>query len=385
MKDSLNEIKSLMKRMEETPNGGSNYLINESSIGRLNFNGKIEDFFNTIDIKKGFWVSLGYIQEYPLSKIYPELNKDEFNQGFSNLEQNSRFYGKMKNFINSPEFTNPSGRKYGGFKSMANVDFSSVLLTASYTFNWGNVSSLAKHFEKYRKGELDIRRKYGFGKPEDEYTMDDWRRKPEYKGLGLYPISTPMKNDDGSDRHYPYTNLANGDINLYNDNDVYGNNRLSKRKNGDEYQKQALKFGLADVSKQWKTYYIIDKQGEIDAVSNNLANLFSKPKGISKKFKVDTLQGEEKEFANEMNSFLYIRDRATKEWIIDNIAYIVGTGYDRTTGELLQGARWINPNIKEMFPDNIKQDELQTIIDNSISKSTKDVDDEIKSSMKSMI
>lgn len=382
MKNRLDEIKSLMRRMEEVPNGGSNFLM-ESSIGRLDFNGNIEEFFNTIDIGKGFWVSLGYIQNYDLTKIYPDKNRMSFNNEFSKIDKGSRLYGKMNKFMNSSEFLSPTGRKYAGLNSMKSHDFNSVLLTASYTFNWGDIVSLAKSYQARNEEEMQIRKKYGFGKDESEYPEDDWRRNPNYGGLGLMPQKEPKrKNPDGSEVKSPYTNKANTEINLFRDNDTYGNDRMSTRKDGTEYQKHAFKFSLNDVKKQWKTYYLIDNNGEIDGVENNLAYLFSKPTASKKADLESIINNDEKEFAKEMNEYIKKCDMSTKIWLLDNIAYIVGTGYDKQTGELLQGARWTNPNIIEMFPDSIKRDELDTIISNAIAKSRRDVDEEFRKKLK---
>lgn len=384
MKNTLNEIKSLMSRMEELPNGKTGFLT-EGSLGRLNFEGDIQDFFNTIEIGKGFWVSLGYIQKYDLDKIYPEKSRGSFEQQLAGLDKDSRIYGKMGKFMGSAEFNDPTGRAYKGFKSMASQDvFDSVLMTGSYSFNWGDVNSLKNFYEKQREEEMGIRKKYGFGDDESAYPEDDWRRKPEYGGLGLMKAGGGKRtNPDGSDVRAPYSNIANPDINLYKDNDTYGNDRMSQRKNGEEYQKMALKFGLNDVKKQWKTYYLIDKNGEIDDVADNLARLFSKPGSGSKKFDIEGMaDGDELNFRKEMNAFLQKQDRSTKNWLIDNVAYIVATGRDRITGETLQGARWINRNIREMFPDTINDEEFTQILNNCISKSTSDLTDAINQSDK---
>jgi len=60
-KDTLNEIKSLMKRMEETPNGGSNYLINEVACKWRTVVGE-ESFYDLLSgLKQGNRVTFGYV------------------------------------------------------------------------------------------------------------------------------------------------------------------------------------------------------------------------------------------------------------------------------------------------------------------------------------
>ena len=97
MKDTLNEIKSLMRRMEETPNGGSNYLtesINEVTCKWRDVVGE-ENFYDLLaGLKPGNRVTFGYVSA---AKI--EVPKVGRSKSYETLGKNLGVEGTLTNVI----------------------------------------------------------------------------------------------------------------------------------------------------------------------------------------------------------------------------------------------------------------------------------------------
>lgn len=93
MKDTLNEIKSLMRRMEETPNGGSNYLF-EATCKWRDVIGE-EAFYDLLaGLKPGNRVTFGYVTA---AKI--EVPKIGRNRSYETLGKNLGEEGVVTNVI----------------------------------------------------------------------------------------------------------------------------------------------------------------------------------------------------------------------------------------------------------------------------------------------
>lgn len=107
MKDTLNEIKSLMRRMEETPNGGSNYLtesINEVTCKWRDVVGE-ENFYDLLaGLKPGNRVTFGYVSaakiEVPKGKrLNPATNRMNQFDDYETLGKNLGEEGTLSNVI----------------------------------------------------------------------------------------------------------------------------------------------------------------------------------------------------------------------------------------------------------------------------------------------
>ena len=107
MKDTLNEIKSLMRRMEETPNGGSNYLtenINEVTCKWRDVVGE-ENFYDLLaGLKPGNRVTFGYVSaakiEVPKGKrLNPATNRMNQFDDYETLGKNLGEKGTLANVI----------------------------------------------------------------------------------------------------------------------------------------------------------------------------------------------------------------------------------------------------------------------------------------------
>lgn len=264
-KQQLAEMQLLMERMDGHMTGREvemrKVMINENlGIGRREMN-SFDELINEIDLGRSF-VGLAYIQTYEADKIYPEKNgfKNSLNAEIGKLDPNSRIGKKMNDFLNNPEYTNPSGRGYtfdktqGTIKSMASSSVAGVVKITNYVFNWGNAENLANFLDKYRLKRLELRNKYGFGKDDTDYANDDWRRKidekgkPVYGGIGLNPLSADKRtNPDGTPVVPAFHQLLHPDVSLYGDTDSYGNPKYSTRADGSQYQKRVIKMGISDI------------------------------------------------------------------------------------------------------------------------------------------
>ena len=132
-KNRLDEIKSLMRRMEDTPNGGSGYLfenmINEVSCKWPNVVGE-EEFYNLLSgLKQGSRVTFGYIQgakiEVPKGKrLNPATNRMNQFDDYETLGHNLGEEGKVLNVIKLTIYNIPwqteqdVSSKYGNFKKI---------------------------------------------------------------------------------------------------------------------------------------------------------------------------------------------------------------------------------------------------------------------------
>lgn len=380
-KQQLAEMQLLMERMDNhmtarEANMRKELLKEDLGIGRRNMN-SLDELFNEIDLGHSF-VGLAYVQGYEADKVYPQKpNYDSDIRGeIGKIDPNSRLAGKMNAFLNDKEYSNPTGRAYAGLRSMASNNFGGILKITNYVFNWGNAESLSNAREKHRLAIADLRRKYGFGEDETSYADDDWRRKIDEKGNSVYgglganmQSKGSRKNPDGSYVVQPYHQLLHPDISLYGDTDTYGKPRFGA--NG--AQKRAIKMVLANVNKQWSDYCFVDSNGEIDAVSDSLANLISKAKLPANLLKTITPQmsQDEKDYITAIAELEKNQYRSEKTWLEDNILYIVGTGKNRITGEKTP-FRWVNANVN-IDKINVNPTELEQIVNSEIQKTCKEI------------
>lgn len=388
-KRELAQMFSLMERMDKhlTLNEAEfeKMLMEDDSVGRVDFQ-SLDELVNTMDIGRSF-VGLGYIQGYSNSnndgpvKIYPTKDNfdTDFRQKVDSVDPNSRVYGKLNNMINDPEYSNPTGRMYAGNRSMASTHFQGVVKITNYVFNWGDAESLSNFYEKNRNNVARIRKNHGFGESDDFYDNDDWRRrtnksgKSVYGGLGANPSYDTRKNPDGSDVVGPFHMKLNPLVSIYGDNDTYGKATFRTRPDGSQYQRRALRFGLGNINNQWEHFCLVDNNGEVDEVENSLAAIFHKrsvPQDLRKLIDAQTQQ-DEVNFINDLQNEINRQSEAEKTWLEDNIAYIVGKGVDRYTGER-KLFRWVNKNIV-IDRINVDPQELQPVIDAEVQRAYKEV------------
>ena len=375
VKTELDKMFLLMERMDK------HYTLEES----LEMEDRIENkretytdlnqFLSDVNLGNSF-VGLGYVQGYEARKIYPtnpEINPSNgmtqsgsIKNAFGNIDKNSRVYGKMSALVNDTEFTNPTGRLYAGNRSMKTQHFAGIVKITNYVFNWGSKNSLSDFYDKYHKDVETLRSKYGFGKNDSDYAADDWRRGDAYRGLGLSPESTGALKNSYRKSIDPKNSLY-GDV--YDDGSGIDQDRMSTRRDGTQYQKQAFRFALKNIEKQWSEYCLVDVKGEIDEVEPTLAKLIGKNPSEFKDWKkmiLPQMSQDEKDFLTAMSQIDSNRALAEKTWLVDNIAYIVAGEYDPRT-HTRRYVRYINPDVY-IDKINVNENELKTIVKKEIAK-----------------
>jgi len=371
VKTELDKMFLLMERMDK------HYTLDES----LELEDRIEhkretytdlnQFLSDVNLGSSL-VGLGYVQGYEARKIYPtnqEVNPsiglsqaDSIKGGFGKLDKSSRVWGKINNLINDPEFTNPTGRAWGGNRSMKTPHFAGIIKITNYVFNWGQTSSIGNLYDKYNKDVENARLAGGFGKDNSDYDPNDWHRNGMYKGIG----SLPEIEDNNKPGYHQKLDAKN---NLYGFSTKKGDTPIFTTKaDGTQYQKQAFRFGLKNIEKQWAKYCLVDMNGDVDEVENSLGPILGKiPSDFTdlRKKIVPQMAQDEKDFINAISKIENERALADKTWLTDHIAFIVAGEYDPKT-RTRRYVRFINPNIEIDTFKTLNTNELQPIIDKEI-------------------
>lgn len=386
-KTQLNEMISLINRMEKPQTGWATLLqesIEEykdpSGLGRREFN-DFDEFMNAIDPIGGQFIGIGYIQNYEVAKVYPEKpingvsTRDTLSQYQQGLGADSRLSGKLGSFLQHPEMTTPTGRAANfkslgaSYKSMKEGNpFSSVLKVTTYNFQW---RSYANAVADKNSKIGDLRVKHGFGQMDDMYPEDDWRRNPDFGGVGRMAAFEPKRNDDGSEKVRPFSKQFNPAFNVYSDNDEFGNDRMAGVDNeGNPFQKRAMK-ALIPMGNGNSIYCAIDANGEIDDIDKSLFNILGTQKSSFTAAKItDEMAEDEKAFRTELANLE--NESYNAQWFLENIAYMVGVGKDKNTGEKVP-YRFVNSNIIFNYKVDINPDELSKVVNNCSERAYRDV------------
>lgn len=182
MKNTLNEIKSLMKRMEETPNGGSNYLINEVTCKWRAVVGE-ESFYDLLSgLKQGNRVTFGYVST---AKIVVPKGK-RLNLATNRMNQFDDYETLGKNLgVTDGKVTN-------------------VIKLTIYNLPWQTQEDIGNKYNAWKNTRNELGQKYGveFGKA--RYGIDK-NKFNEKGGIAQYN----GENDDLSTHTYTNLNMAN--------------------------------------------------------------------------------------------------------------------------------------------------------------------------------
>lgn len=375
VKTELDKMFLLMERMD------NHYTLDESLEMESRIENKRDTYYNLdeflADVKlNGSFVGLGYVQGYKLKKIYPTKpdidtklgtsQADAIKDRFSKMDKNTRGWNKLNNLINGAQFTNPTGYKWGGFNSALH-SFAGILKVTNYVFNWTN--DVIEANRKEDKRIENARLAAGFGKNDSDYGPDDWRRNKIYHGIGAMPKTDGAKNlyTQRLNQNNPLFGQANYDelTNTYIP-------VMSTRADGTQYQKRAFRFNMKNVDKQWSKFYLIDGNGEVDDIETSLGAVLG---DIPSERYTDYTKYIEQQMSQEEKALLTIlaaenknKAIARKQWITDNISYIVAGERDPRTNTT-RYVRYINPNIiidPEKIPVKVNQTEFKQILDSEI-------------------
>ena len=360
-KRELEKMFLLMERMDK------HYTLSEALEAEEKIETKrdtytdLDQFLQDVDLGSSF-VGLGYIQGYEAKKIYPTNPKtikgvsqaDAIKGGLGKLDKASRGFSKVNSLVNDPEFSNPSGRAFGGFRSMSTNPFAGVIKLTSYVFNWGGSEKYADYMKDYIDAHDNM--------VDNVFSNASWNTNPIYKNIKSIKAN-PSTPKDG------YHHAKNS---IYGYSDPNNNPIYSTRADGTQYQKRVFKMALKNIEKQWSKFYLVDANGEIDAVDEIMGPAMGKIPGefndLRQYIDFSTMKIDEINFINNFSQLEERHAMAKKQWLLDNIMYIVA--YDRSQKRYV---RYINPDV-EIDSINVNRQELS----NEIKEELRDTEVHVK-------
>ena len=172
MKEQLNEMKSLIERMEK-PRTGWGQVLNESKEIAAD---SLMNFFSKVQIREGEFAKLGYIQlytvtQYPDANLYDTMSKIGKDYGIGgddddNLDMvaeattyTDRAKQRYTNFMDksmNPEWDKPAGRRNSKGTPFKNQIYKYIIKLTNYKLNWQGQVGYAKSQEKNRLAYNDI-------------------------------------------------------------------------------------------------------------------------------------------------------------------------------------------------------------------------------------
>ena len=209
MKDSLNEIKSLMKRMEDVPNGGSGYLMESLDEGAYKERTVVDEnsFYDLLSsLRQGTRVTFGYLGaakiEVPKGKrLNPSTNRMNSFDDYEALGKNLGETGKVLN----------------------------VIKLTIYNLPWQNEDVLNKQYSNWKQKRNELGQKFGV--------------------------------EFGKARYGTQTNNFGSGVNQYNgDNDALKSHTYSN-------------FNMSGVKPISTTYYLVMDSGELKPIDVNKLTL----------------------------------------------------------------------------------------------------------------
>ena len=377
--DSRQRLFEMMGKLDPTfkPRLNENYnsFINED---RTVYNNLLQ-MFQENNLRPGSFIAIGYVNAVDIPKrVFPTNANEEYARKLLEAAQEHNLseieIKILKEFISDEiwaktkagEIMLKSKKEPKRYFDLDNR-FSSIIQFNRYVLNYMDRPSLAKNFQKQRDAEIELRRKYGFGKDDDQYPEDDWRRKldksgrQQYRGTGIEPLVDPRDVNKST----TYKDKM-GDFPLYGDTDAEGNPRTDPTTGN---QRMTLRQNISSNLKKSDTdYFFVDEKGTLNPVSYKFVNFFSKYiKEVREKI-ASELQADEAQFNAELKEIgsKYF----STQFLSDRIAFVTATVEDDKTKEK-KPVYFYNDklDILEQFPVNTQQ--LQTHINKYMQDSFK--------------
>jgi hypothetical protein len=359
----------------------SGVMLNESMLfeaeSRLVYNDMLK-MFQENDFKNGMFASLGYFNQVVMPKeIYPNEQNEMTAMELINAAQknglNDIEVKLIKELIGSGDWKDVksgivlTAKKQPKKFFKLSSDFPAIFKFERYIFNYMDHISLAKNFDDSRKSEIEVRRKYGFGKPKEEYPKKNWREKEtstgrlKYRGITLDPQIDPRDVNKGSS----YKEKL-GDFPLFGDVDMNRNRRIDPDLN---MQRVAFKQNInANLRKGDYFYYLIESDGTMHQVTERFVEFFSgelKEVGSSKNI-IDELEEDEAEFEKEVKAIT--NKYHVKQFLTHHIAFMSATVYDAKTKES-KPIYYINDKLNKYLKVNINTSQLNDLINKYLKDS----------------
>jgi hypothetical protein len=297
--------------------------------------------FQENNLRPGSFVAIGYVNSVEIPKrIFPTERNEQYardliaaadEHGLNDYEINL-----LHEFIGNELWAKTKageiivkGKKHAKQYFDRNVDVPIVTFDR-FILNFMDKKGLGKNFADQSQGIEDKRRQYGFGKEEDQYPEDDWRRRAgargrefAYGGLGIKPVVDPRDVNKGS----TYKQHM-GDFPLYGDIDKEGNPRMDDKTG---LQRVALRQNIStNLIKKDTDYFLVDGEGNLKPLSYKFINFVSKYVKQAKS-ELDDLRDDEKEYIAAVKD---IEGKyATMQFITNKTAFITATVEDDKTKE----------------------------------------------------
>ncbi|HPC09654.1 MAG TPA: hypothetical protein PLN85_01115 [archaeon] len=311
-------------------------------------------------------IGIGYANTVEINKkIYPTDKNEEYAR---KLIERGKDYGLsdvevqlISDFINSDDWVKTksgeilykSGAKKNTPKPYFDINpkYLKIVRFARYQFNFQDREELAKNFSGQTDQIVKLRQKYGFGKGEENYPEDDWRRKlnrfkrPKYHGLGIYPDITGSPS--GSKYKEPLGNLP-----FFGAVDDKGNREIDPKTGRQKYvMRQNISTGFKNKSKD---YFFVEEDGNMIKVHENFVNFFRYYLGDPSDKSIEKMDDEEAKFVEEMKEIT--GKYFSTQFFPEKLAFITATPTDAKTGEK-KPLYFYNDNldILEDFKININQ------------------------------
>lgn len=305
------------------------------------------EFFAMNKIKNGWTVAIGYLMTPDETKLTfgPRSRKYNIAQNDEKLAEIIEKYNgtdwaeKLKEIRESSKY---QAALETGKSAPFDLGDCTIIKIGRYNFNWRDKEANARDWERRDNMELDIRRKYGFGKDDTEYAENDWRRNPKYGGVGIRRVIASGKQGIAryqGDHDTLYTHIDN---------------------NG----KMAIRQQLAQRNGDQSKWYFVDGTGVMSELPNEVVNFlrfaYKQVKTSDGTVDIDQMEEDERNFKAEIEALQKKNSNEIKTLLMDRILYMVATAVN-IHGEHEPVAYVNDKSIYDAYPF-LDKDEMMKVI-----------------------
>ena len=270
------------------------------------------EFFAMNKIKNGWTVAVGYLMTPTETKLTygPSTKKYNIAQNDAQLAaliekyKGTPWAAKLDEIRQSPKY---QAAMISGKSAPFDLGGCNIIKIGRYNFNWRDKEANARDWERRGNMELDIRRRYGFGKDESEYAENDWRRNPKYGGLGVRRVISSGKQGIAKyqgDHDTLYTHIDN---------------------NG----KIAIRQQLAQRNGDQSKWYFIDEAGIMTEMPKEaiyfLRDAYKHVKTSDGVADLEKMEEDERNFKREIKELRDKNKHEIKQLLMERIIYMVAT------------------------------------------------------------
>lgn len=333
-------------------------ILLESNAPRKITNDPME-FFTMNRIKNGWTVAVGYLMTPDETKLTfgPKGRKSNIAANDAQLAEYIEKYSdrpwaaKFQAIRETPKY---QAALESGKTCPFDLGDCVIIKIGRYNINWRDKAANAKDWERRANQELEIRRKYGFGRDEADYPEDDWHRKPSYGGVG---VRRQISGNRGISR---YQDQGDHDT-LYTHIDNNG--------------KIAIRQQLAQSKGNKSVWYFVDENGMMSEMPNDfiyfLMNAYKAIKTSEGSVNLAELAQEEKDFIAELKAYNERQNKEIKTLLLDRMLYMVATAVD-LQGQHVPVAYINDKSIYDAYP-YLNKSEMNRVIAPWLKRSSIDL------------